>query len=67
MKKQRGSTSADGVIAFALLALVLAAFVGWVMNIVKIAGADFGDITGVLVLRVVGVFMAPVGAVLGFI
>ena len=50
----------------AWLSLIAAAGYGWVMNIVTLFGADFSIITGVLVLRVIGVFMAPLGAILGY-
>lgn len=40
--------------------------IGWVMNIVKIVGT-FGDLlTGMFVARCIGVFIAPIGAVLGW-
>lgn len=40
---------------------------GWVMNIVTIAHSNFSDITGMLFLRVVGIFVAPLGVVLGYL
>lgn len=49
------------------LAIVLVGGTGWIWNIVKILGSDFGTITGMLVLRVIGVFVAPLGVVLGFL
>jgi hypothetical protein len=50
--------------AWIWIAFVLVAVVGWVMNIVAIAGAE--SITGMVVVRLIGVFMAPLGAVLGY-
>jgi hypothetical protein len=65
MKKQAGYTITE--LAVVLLAVVgLAGVGGWIANIVKLAGMGFDAITGMLVLRVVGVFLAPLGAVLGF-
>jgi hypothetical protein len=49
-----------------VILLVAVAITGWVMNLVTIFNSDFGNITGVLVLRVVGIFLAPIGAVLGW-
>lgn len=46
--------------------IVLIACVGWVLNIVSIFNSSFDSLTGILVLRVIGVFLAPIGAVLGF-
>lgn len=63
MTKQKGFT----VVEFFVLVIWLAGIWGWVWNIVKIAGANFSDITGLLVLRIIGVFVAPLGAVLGFL
>jgi hypothetical protein len=54
-----------GVLVFYLVLLALIGY-GWIMNIVTISGSSFSDITGVLVLRVVGIFVAPLGAVLGY-
>jgi nucleoside permease NupC len=48
----------------------LVAFVGWIMNIVAlistlmIPGALV--ITGMMVARTIGIFFAPLGAILGF-
>jgi hypothetical protein len=47
-------------------AIVLALVVGWVMNIITLVDADFANITGLLVLRVIGIFIAPLGGVLGY-
>lgn len=63
MKKQLGFT----VIEMLVVVLVLVGGTGWIWNIVKIVGSDFGTITGMLVMRVIGVFVAPLGCVLGFL
>lgn len=47
------------------IGLVLAGAVGWIMNIVAVAQSDF--VSGMVILRVVGIFMAPLGAVLGYL
>jgi hypothetical protein len=47
-----------------ILLLISAIFIGWVANIVALFNLDtFG---GELVIRVVGIFLALLGAVLGF-
>lgn len=38
--------------------------VGWGLNIIKLFGAD--TISGEVVVRVIGVFAAPFGAILGY-
>ena len=40
---------------------------GWIANGVKLFGMFGGDITALFVGRIVGVFFAPIGAVLGFL
>lgn len=64
MHKQKGFSLVD--ILYVLVA-VLAIFgvIGWVMNLFDIANTCC-EITGMLVLRVIGVFIAPIGAVLGW-
>lgn len=53
-----------GIGAIGLVALAAAA--GWVMNLVKLFGALNDPITGMMIARAVGVFLAPIGAVLGW-
>lgn len=53
--------------AFAI-ALTLACVGGWAANIIKLAGMNFADpVTGELILRLVGVVLAPIGVVMGYI
>lgn len=47
------------------LCLFVAGLLGWVLNIIEIAHA--ATIDGMVILRVIGVFIAPLGAVLGFL
>lgn len=46
-------------------ALIIFGGIGWVMNIVAVAQSDV--VSGMVILRVVGIFMAPLGAVLGYL
>jgi hypothetical protein len=50
----------------AMMCLVILAAVGWVKNIVAIIPLLSGDITAMLVARIVGVPVAPLGAILGW-
>lgn len=63
MKKQTGNSVAALLI---YLVLVLGIGAGWVLNVVKIVQNDFAPITGMLIARIIGVFIAPLGAVLGY-
>ena len=49
------------------LAFVVVIIGGWVMNLVEIVNYDFASITGMIILRIAGIFIAPLGAVLGWI
>lgn len=64
MKSQYGG----GLVGF-IFVLLLAVFViyGWIANIVVIFHADFARLTGVLVLRIIGVFVPIIGGVMGYI
>ena len=64
MHKQRGYTGALALFIIALWVLTLG---GWVANIVKLVGMDFGAITGLLIVRAIGIFIAPLGAVMGYL
>ena len=50
-----------------LVSFFVVAFGGWVANIVKLFGTSFDPLTAMAVMRVVGIFMAPIGSVLGFL
>lgn len=67
MKKlQRGFTLIEMIyVGFALLIVVGVG--GWISNIVKLIGMDFGVITGMLIVRAIGVVVAPLGSVMGFL
>ena len=62
MKKQKGYTSVELVVGV----FVLAAIVGWVMNIVEVVQTVSDPITGMFILRCFGIIAAPLGAVLGY-
>lgn len=62
MNKQRGFTSYELFIA----AFLILGVGGWIANIVKLIGMFDGEITAMLIARIIGVFAAPFGAILGF-
>lgn len=53
-------------IYLAFLAFVFTMIGGWCVNIYKLVTGPF-DITGEFILRVVGIFAAPLGSIMGFI
>lgn len=54
-------------VATGYLVVLLLAFGGWIANIVKIAGSSFDPLTAMPSLRVIGVVVPPLGAVLGYV
>lgn len=55
-----------GGMAIVWLLIVIAAAIGWVMNIITLIGIINDPITGIFIMRVVGIFVPPLGAVLGY-
>jgi hypothetical protein len=51
-------------LVFVLAVLGFGAF-GWVMNIVALINDDM--VTGMLIARAAGIFIAPLGAILGYL
>ena len=66
MKTQNGYTSVELVIAMFWLLVVPAGVFGWVWNIVKIIHTCCAVIDGMLIVRVIGIFVAPLGAIIGY-
>lgn len=65
MKTQRGYTAAE-IVFLGWFLLIGAGVIGWVWNIVKVIHTCCTVIDGLLVARIIGIFVAPLGAVLGF-
>ena len=66
MFKQKGFAEYFSILMLAIAIAVLGT-VGWVWNIVKIIGTGFDVFTGMLIARCIGVFIATLGAVLGYL
>lgn len=65
MNKQKGFTAVE-MIWVVYGSLFVAGVIGWVLNIIDIVGSDFSAVDGILILRIIGVIVAPLGAVLGY-
>ena len=48
-----------------VLLIVLLTAYGWVANIVKLVSSDI--ITTLEIVRIIGIFLAPLGAILGYL
>ena len=49
------------------LIVVIFGAIGWIGNIVQIAIADNFELSGVMILKIVGIFAPPLGAVMGWV
>jgi len=47
--------------------IVGASFYGWTSNIIKLAGSSFDPLGGVVVIRAIGIPIAPLGIVMGYV
>lgn len=55
------------IVILSWLAIVCLFAYGWVNNLMTLLHMDFGGtITLGVILRIIGIFVAPVGAILGF-
>ena len=61
--KQKGFTLPEMIV----VCVFLLGVGGWIANIVKIFAIVNDDITGMFIMRIVGIFVAPIGAVLGYL
>jgi type III secretory pathway component EscS len=65
--KLKQTSYVGNLIALIIVAgISLAAIIGWVLNFVKLFTHSW-DITGEFILRIVGVVIAPIGAILGYL
>lgn len=55
-----------GIAYLIVIGISIAGCVGWVMNIVTVVHTCCAPVTGMLVVRVIGIFVPPLGAVIGF-
>jgi hypothetical protein len=53
--------------ALIFLALGVGGIVGWILNIFAILHMVSGPLTTLFVLRIVGIFAFPLGAILGYV
>lgn len=54
-------------VIFLYIGLVIASLPGWIWNIVKLYDLGLDPLTGEVVIRVVGIFVAPLGVVMGYL
>lgn len=64
MKKKKGSAT---IVYMVWFATIVGGSIGWVLNVVKMFGALADPLTAMFIARVVGIFCAPLGAILGYL
>jgi hypothetical protein len=62
-----GTVIKELTVIFLYIGLVIASLTGWIWNIVKLYGLGPDPLTEELVIRVVGIFVAPLGVVMGYL
>ena len=67
----RRSTFSGGAVTltagFLMLTVLGAGFYGWLMNIIKMVELADQVVTGMFILRLIGILLYPLGAILGYI
>ena len=68
MNKQRGVSTIAGLFTVAMMLALVTIGIGWCMNIYTIITTLIADmpITGMVILRVIGIFIGPLGGILGY-
>lgn len=65
--RRKSFFSLSGTVVAVFCAIGLAIGVGWILNIIELVQSAGGNVTGMFVLRAIGIFIPPLGAVLGYI
>lgn len=55
------------IVGLFVVLLWIAGFGGWVANIVQIVGMIYDPLSTMLVLKIVGIFVVPLGSILGIV
>lgn len=55
------------IVVLLYIVLIIGSLIGWVLNVIDLLQTIGGGFTTLFVLRVVGVFVAPLGAILGWV
>ncbi len=55
------------VVGICMVLVLVLAIIGWVFNLIAIFHSDFSHVTGELIVRILGVGIAPIGAVAGWL
>lgn len=62
MKNQKGFSLTE----ITIFIIVIAGAIGWILNVIKVTALFDNPVDAMFVLRCVGILLAPLGAVLGY-
>jgi len=65
MLSKKRSSGTPAKLAIFVIAMWLICIYGWIVNCINVVNSDFSNITGLLVVRCVGIIAAPVGSFMG--
>lgn len=63
----RNKSDTGIVFAITYILIIVGGFIGWVLNIVNLFKTENFEFTGVVILQIVGIFVGPLGAILGYL
>lgn len=55
------------ILLLVYLLVVAVCCIGWIMNIVNLFKIENFELSGVIILQIVGIFLAPLGVVMGYL
>lgn len=55
------------ILLLVYLLVVAVCCIGWIMNIINLFNTKNLEISGVIILQIVGIFLAPLGVVMGYL
>jgi len=64
LSKKRSSGTPVKLAIFVIMMWLICIY-GWIINCINVVNSDFGNITGLLVVRAVGIIAVPVGSFMG--
>jgi hypothetical protein len=67
IKNNQSGFTLPELMIFVYFLVVICAIIGWIANIVRLTGCNFDVLGPEIVLRIIGIFMVPIGVILGFI
>jgi prepilin-type N-terminal cleavage/methylation domain-containing protein len=65
--RNKGFTVVELMVVLVAMVAIPVCLYGWIHNIVVIYHSSFDPLTAKVVLRVIGVFLAPLGVVMGYL